>query len=61
MVIAQIIVRFIMDLTNMCVVNMLAMKNTAKQTKADENVFAYFNLYPSTKMLLLLDGLAFFK
>ena len=47
-----------MDLTNKRVVNMLVMKNT-ERTKADENVFVYFNLYASTKMLLQLDGLAF--
>ena len=44
MIIAQIIVRFIMYLTNMHVINMLVMKNTAKQMKANEKVFVYFNL-----------------
>ena len=38
---APIIVRLIMDLTNTRVVNMLVIKNTAEQTKADENVFMY--------------------
>ena len=50
-----------MDLTNTRVVIMLVIQNAAKRAKADKNVFVYFNLYASTKMLLQLDGLAFFK